>query len=59
MHIDDVVVVDDQFFVMGLLDIHLHAVRADLHRLAEGHKGVFRRKIGRAPVCNDLRCHSF
>ena len=48
-----------QLFIAGLLYVHFHAVRADLHRLAERRKGIFRRKIGRAAVCNDLRCHKF
>ena len=57
MHIDDEIVVDDKAAVLGLLDVHLYAVRADFHRLAESGKGVFRRKVRCAPVCNDLWCH--
>jgi len=57
MPVNDKIVVDHQLFIAGLLYVHFHAVRADLHRLAERRKGIFRRKIGRAAVCNDLRCH--
>ena len=57
--VNDKIVVDHQLFIAGLLYVHFHAVRADLHRLAERRKGIFRRKIGRAAVCNDLRCHKF
>ena len=58
-NVDDEIVVDHQLFIAGLLYVHFHAVRADLHRLAKRRKGIFRRKIGRAAVCNDLRCHKF
>ena len=57
--VNEKIVVDDQLFVSGLLYVHLHAVRADLHRLAECCKGIFRCKVGRTTVCNDLRHHSF
>ena len=56
--VNEKIVVDDQLFVSGLLYVHLHAVRADLRRLAECCKGIFRCKVGRTTVCNDLRCHS-
>ena len=57
--VNDKIVVDHQLFISGLLYVHFHAVRADLHRLAECCKGIFRCKVGRTTVCNDLRHHSF
>ena len=54
--VNDKIVVDYQLFIAGLLYVHFHAVRANLHRLAEGDQRVLRGQIGCTAVRNDLGC---
>ena len=44
--VDEVVVVDDEAMVAGLLDVHLNAVGTEVNGVAEGGQGVFGGKIG-------------
>ena len=44
--VDEVVVVDDEAMVAGLLDVHLNAVGTEVDGVAEGGQGVFGGKVG-------------